>query len=226
MAKRPSENFVAIIGDIVGSKKLSRTTRAKLQLQFERLLEQLNLKYTPHLVAKLSITLGDEFQGISRNAEIIPELIWDIENGIADREFRIGLGYGALYTPISESSAKMDGPALHNARAAILNAKEKSSLGGTFEGFWELDKVLNGLAHILWFQRSHWTKQQRKVIANLRRGESQSDIAKRMKVSRQSISRHVLAAGWQPYFEAEEALRIVLRTCAYRGEKSTIEGRV
>jgi hypothetical protein len=223
-----SKAYIAIIGDIVGSRKLERSPRARLQLRFEKLLARLNRKYAGHLSSKLSITLGDEFQGILHAAEPIPALLWDIESGFAEdkhgRRFRIGLGYGVLYTPIREYSAKMDGPALHNARAAIRDAGAHSFSGEVFNGFGGLDPILNGLSHILWFQRSRWTAQQRKVIDRLRSGKSQSAVARQLKVSRQSISKHAIAAGWQSYGEAEDAWRAILRTCVDEGAALTLKG--
>src|SRR6267143_115181 len=103
------------------------------------------------------------------------------------------MGFGVLDTPIQKEAINVDGPALHMARAAIQTAHEKRCYGGVFLGFGELDTVMNGLARILWFQR-----------------RSQSEAADALKITRQAISKQVLAMGWLPYAEAEEAWRILL----------------
>jgi len=44
----------------------------------------------------------------------------------------------------------------------------------------------------------------------LRQGRSQSEAADALKITRQAISKQVLAMGWLPYAEAEEAWRVLL----------------
>lgn len=222
MAGHRNIRYIAIIGDMVGSKKLGRPARAKTQLQFEKLLISLNRKYASHLLVNFSITLGDEFQGIVCNAVIIPDLIWDIESGISE-EFRLGFGYGQIYTPIGRLASKMDGPALHSARRAIQLAADHSFLGGMFKGFGEVETALNAFAHVLWFQRSRWTAQQRKIAARLRGSDIQSQIAKKFNITRQTVSQHVAAIGWQQYSEAERAWRDLLRACVDEGEELSVK---
>src|SRR6266481_4027090 len=70
--------------------------------------------------------------------------------------------------------------------------------------------VMNGLARILWFQRRRLTKTQLRIAELLRQGRSQSEAAEALKITRQAISKQVLAMGWLPYAEAEEAWRVLL----------------
>jgi DNA-binding CsgD family transcriptional regulator len=203
---------IAVIADMVKSRDIPSSERAKLQERFTNLIEDLNKKYHRLLLSRFVITLGDEFQGLLLSASPLPDILWDLESDFSDRELRVGVGFGVLHTPAHRYAMNVDGPVLHNARAAITKAREKSALGGVFFGFGEvLDPILNGLARILWFHRSRFTAQQRKTIELLRQGLSQSEIAERLKVSRQAISKQVSSAGWSAYVEAENAWRSVMK---------------
>ena len=179
---------------------------------FRPWLRDLNRRFARALLSRFAITLGDEFQGLLASASPIPDLLWHLEERFPERELRVGIGFGVLYTPFHKYTINVDGPALHNARSAVETAKRKKLLGGVFNGFGQLDDVLNGLARILWFHRSSLTRQQRKILDSLRQGRSQAEIAAQLRVSPQNISKHVASAGWSSYSEAEKSWRIILQS--------------
>jgi hypothetical protein len=201
---------VALIGDMVKSRDVLRRERPRVQARFKRFIDDLNKTYSRFILSKFAITLGDEFQGLLLSSSPIPDLMWDIERRFADRELRVGVGFGTLDTPVQKFAINVDGPALHNARLAIQNAKQHRELGGVFVGFGVLDEVLNGIARILWFQRSQFTQPQAKVNDMLRRGLSQSEAAGKLEITRQAISKQVGSSGWHAYVEAERAWRVLL----------------
>jgi SatD family (SatD) len=202
---------LALIGDMVKSRDIQRRDRAKVQVRFKDFIDDLNKRYRRHLLSKFVITLGDEFQGLLLSADSIPELMRDIERNFEDRELRAGIGFGTLDTPIQREAINIDGPALHNARAAIQQAKLRRELGGVFAGFGDLDPVLNGFARILWFTRSKFTQQQIRVIDVLRSGASQKEISEQFGITRQAISKTLVSSGWYAYDEAEKGWGMVLR---------------
>ena len=201
---------IALIADMVRSRELTRRQRPSVQKRFKEFVDYLNRTYSRTILSRFVITLGDEFQGLLSSATAIPDLMWDMDHRFSDRNLRVGVGLGVLDTPIQKEAINVDGPALHMARAAIQTAHEKHWYGGVFLGFGELDPVMNGLARILWFHRSRLTQTQLRIAELLRRGQSQSDAAKELSISRQAISKQVVSIGWWPYAEAEEAWRVLL----------------
>ena len=201
---------IALIADMVRSRELTRRQRPSVQKRFKEFVDYLNRTYSRSILSRFVITLGDEFQGILSSATAIPDLLWDIDHRFSDRNLRVGMGFGVLDTPIQKEAINVDGPVLHRASAAIQTAHEKRCYGGVFLGFGGLDTVMNGLARILWFQRRRLTKTQLRIAELLRQGRSQSEAAEALKITRQAISKQVLAMGWLPYAEAEEAWRILL----------------
>jgi hypothetical protein len=196
---------------MVGSRAIVRSKRGVLQKRFSSLIASLNQEYREVIASKFVITLGDEFQGLLNSTSVIPDLLWRLERDLPQRQFRMGIGLGGLDTPLQEYAINVDGPALHNARAAIDHAKKAKALGGVFRGFGDLDDILEGIGRLLWFQRSRWTYSQRKIASLLRNGMSQADVAEALRIKRQVVSRQVRASGSYPYIAAEHAWRIILQ---------------
>jgi len=198
---------LALIGDMVGSRELPRSRRPKIQERFKEFIQYLNRRFAKDILSRFVITLGDEFQGLLSSAAPIPDLMWDIEHRFSDRDLRVGVGFGVLYTPIPKEAINVDGPALYNARTAIERARSKRSLGGVFVGFGEMDQVMNGMARILSFHRSRLTQQQLRIAEFMRKGLTHMEAANQLKISRQAITKQVRSMGWGAYTEAELAWR-------------------
>ena len=208
---RQGPYYLAVIADMVKSRELPSARRASVQKHFQDLVTTLNREYRDSLASKFAITLGDEFQGLLTTSTLLPDLIWQIEEKFSDRQVRLGIGVGALDTPLQEYAIHIDGPVLHTARDAIEAAKKSNLLGGVFSGMGSLGEVLNGIARLLWFQRSNWTRAQRTIANLLRKGMMQSEVAERLGISRQVVSKQVAASGWVTYAGGENAWRIILR---------------
>jgi hypothetical protein len=204
---------------MVASRSLSPSRRSRVQEQFTQLIGKLNQLYEKHLRAKFIITLGDEFQGLLRDPQVIPDLIWNLERLFIERELRLGFGYGAIYTSIKEYAINVDGPALHCARSAIEAAKRRTLRGGVFTGFGPtLDPALNGFARVLYHQRSTWPPRQREVVRRLRDGRKGTDVAQELGITKQAVSRYASLAGWEAYAEAEQGWSALLRPLAAGGK--------
>jgi len=209
-----TKRYIAVIGDMVRSRDLPRSERGLVQKQFAELISNLNKEYRKDIASKFVITLGDEFQGLLSTTALIPDLIWRLEKDFPERDLRVGIGLGPLDTPIQKFAINIDGPALHAARAATETAKKVNALGGVFNGFGRLDEILNGIARLLWFNRSRWTLSQRKIANLLRQGMPQSEAAELLKIKRQVVSKQASASGWVQYSGAEKAYRIILQQYA------------
>ncbi|MGD1023627.1 MAG: SatD family protein [Candidatus Sulfotelmatobacter sp.] len=207
---RTSQRYLAVIADMVGSRGVPRSRRGALQKRFGDLIVRLNRDYRKAIAAKFVITLGDEFQGLLKSATVIPELISRLEDFSAC-ELRVAIGLGTLDTPLQKYAINIDGPALHIARTAIEYAKKTKALGGVFRGFGDLDEILNGMARLLWFQRSQWTDSQRKIVSLLWQGMSQTEVARKLGIKKQVVSRQVLASGYSHYVAGDRAWRMILQ---------------
>ena len=207
---------VAVIADMVQSRKLKAQQRRAVQLSFATLLKNINAEFRKAVLARFIITLGDECQGILHDATVLPNLLWRFDE-FESRQLRAGIGRGLLYTPVGRDAINIDGPALHRARAAIERAKKDRLLGGVFEGFGEdHDAVFNGFARLLHHHRSSLSGQQREVVAHLRIGLNQTQTAEKMGITKQAVSLYAARAGWEAYSEGEQGFKTALGMLAPR----------
>ena len=79
--------YIAIIGDIVNSKKLD--DRNAVQINLKSLLKRINEKYTEDIASNFMITLGDEFQGLLKCGNNVMNIISEIfSDSLVNSEFR------------------------------------------------------------------------------------------------------------------------------------------
>jgi hypothetical protein len=195
---------IALIGDVVRSRRLAGRQRHQVQLGLEELTVVLNQRYRRAIAARFLVTLGDEFQGVLKQANIIPDLIWTIEATFEKAEVRIGIGFGTVNPPFKPVALGMDGSAFHAARQAIELARKRRVQGGVFVGFGEThDLVLNGFARLARHVRKELTKGQMRVVTLLRQGRVQAEVAKALRLSPQAVSKRASGAGWDALWEGE-----------------------
>ena len=216
--KKLAPRYMVVIGDLVASRRLRPTNRRAVQQHFIAALKNLNRSMQEGLLAPLTITLGDEFEGVLRPecaASLLPDLIWNLEKELAGVSVRFGIGIGGIDTDIGRDPLTMDGPAFHNARKAIEVAASEEKLGGLFLGFGDpSDMILNGMARVLHHHREQWSPQQRRLAHLLREGKRQHEAADILNISRQAVSAYARAADWAAYAEGEAAWRAALAAAA------------
>lgn len=207
----PASRTVALIGDVVASRRVADRDRFALQRRLEDALDRVNRTYRAAVLSRFLVTLGDECQGLLTTATPIPDILWDLERDLPDVQLRWGIGRGVLTTALRREALGMDGPALHRARAAITDARRQDRLGGVFSGFGsEADTTLSALGRLLHYMRSGYTVRQREVVQRLRANERSVDIASDLQLSRQAVSLRSRSAGWPVYAEGEAAWRTLL----------------
>lgn len=209
--------YVAIIGDMLGSRTHRGNERRRMQARFNQFIARLNRRYGSALASRFAVTLGDEFQGILKDGAAIPDLMWEVANVVELPQFRLGIGYGSIETAVPKYAINLDGPALHEARAAIDRAKAEAITGGVFSGFGEeIDQAANGVSRLLHFHLSRRSTAQLRVMSLLRSGHSQVEIAKLTDQTPQSVSQHKQAAGWEAFRAGEQGLCAILRLASSR----------
>ncbi len=201
--------YLAIIGDIVDSKKIVK--RAEVQRELEAALAVINSEYAQCIASDFLITLGDEFQGLLSNPEMALSIVNDLEGKIHGVAFRYGLGWGELATPLKPTSLGMDGPCFHTARESIIRAKEESRWISV-EGFGDdLDVALNGIFRLIRSVSSRWKTAQRETVRLMRETGIQKEVARLRGVSTSVVSETLKAAQFRSVSEAEESITILMR---------------
>ncbi len=182
-------NYLIIIADIVESKKIRQ--RKKFQNEFMNLINDLNIEYKDKIVSPLTITLGDEFQGMLNSAASLFLIIHKIQSFFNGITFRFALSVGGISTKINHQSAiGMDGMGFHQARTAMENNKREkrnfSYHGGQPEALL-IDSMLK------WMDQAtkKWKPEKWKTVLLSQQGKSQKEIVKQINISQSAVSQNL-----------------------------------
>lgn len=218
--------YFAIIGDIVGSRKLK--DRREAQQRLKKALNAINDHYTGDMASKFTITLGDEFQGLLKDPCNILEIVDLIRFQVYPIELRFGVGIGEMQTEIiEEKSLGSDGPAYWAAREAIQYIHNSNDYGVSKICFRIGDEdESNLLSHIMDSvnktlnlcdrMENKWTDTQfsfvRELILKYRYSEvPQKTIAADQKLTPQAINVKMKTTGIAAYIAARISIENLLK---------------
>lgn len=216
-AKKTESDFLAIIGDLAGSRRLP--DRSVIQQRLEGALVRLNGSLPAGaLASRFVITVGDEFQGMLRQPDAALTALLHLEEAEPAIRIRYGIGWGSLATPLRRDAIGMDGPCFHHARGALMASKQHDRWAAV-RGFGPVeDRVLDSMFAMLAALRTAWTEKQARTVALARAADTQKSVAEALAVSPSVVSEALKAAHWEAVREGEEGLRAALARFAAQGE--------
>jgi hypothetical protein len=160
------------MGDLVRSEDAA--SPAQLHATFNAAVDRANLDHADALASPLTITLGDEFQGLVRNlataAKIVRELRWSLLE--QDVPCRFAIGRVALATPVNPERAwNMMGPGLAETRQRLQDKRDPNAYRFSLPGDPVAQRLLDAVGLALTAIETDWTGRQRDVaIDSLRSG--------------------------------------------------------
>jgi len=206
----------SLVGDIVDSKKIIDRERAQKDL--EMILDEINLDYNDDMEKKLSVTLGDEFQGIFNRFDNILLIIHKIMFRMKSIRIRFGVGIGELKFDFGtkENPYRSDGSAWWFSREATNQIRNLNSKNNIIEysniriisGTDATDKLINVMLDLCFAIRDRWTDKQKEIIENtiIEYGFSEeykySNIAKKYRQSVSTIHDKFKTSGYIYYINA------------------------
>jgi len=197
--------YLAIIGDVVRSRDIQ--DRNEFQQRLRSSISRINLEFSAHIASHFMLTIGDEFQGLLKSPETLPQLLAVIRSEIHPIEQRVGIGIGSLDTKLEPVSIGMDGPCFHRARDAIERAKSFETLievesGRATESFQIYSLLYSNL-------RRRWTPRQRQVFDLAIIGMTGNMIAYQLRITPSAISQHLSSIGADAVLDAT----LIWRNC-------------
>lgn len=207
--------YFAIIGDIIGSKKLEN--RFSVQEELTGILDQVNKDYEKDIASNFTITIGDEFQGLLTRGNRVMEIIDKIRISMAPVDIRFGIGIGEISTRINRLSIGADGPAYWNAREAIGEIHSDNDYGKakimiSADENRNMVKVMNETLRLCDHIESRWRDTQREVVEQsiLRYGHDlkvkQIDLAELLHLTSQALNQRIQSSGYYNYLRARREI--------------------
>lgn len=198
------KTYCAIIGDMNRSRSLPR--RGAVQQRFGHAVAKINDEFADVVASQFLITLGDEFQGLLTTPAVSYQLIRRFQDLMHPVPFAFGVGVGTLSTPLKKEAALgMDGEVFYHARQALGNAKHaKRPVVYSFDA--EGMRLVNALAALMERQWLRLTPRQKQIV-QLLHGHPAKDVARKLHISPQAVSKAGASAAAKELAEAAGALR-------------------
>lgn len=216
--------YIALIGDIIESKKIQ--DRAQAQQQLLRLMKELNWQYQDYLISPFTVTTGDEFQALFSPNSYMFQIIDQLSVAFSPYEIRFGIGVGEMVTEINkEQSIGSDGPAYWLAREAINHIHDKNDYGinhiSVFLADEEVTWTVNAMLAACSFIQSKWTEVQYDVLKQLLTANiydetfSHKEMARSLGITPSAFNKRIKASGLKIYLRNKRvAMNQILKEIA------------
>lgn len=211
--------YCAIIGDIIDSKKIR--DRQAVQDHFKRTLDILNKEYDAHLASNLTVTLGDECQGLLRTPYLWYEIIQKIKNGMGPTRMLFGVGIGEMSTDFEkETSIGADGQPYWSARQMLnelkqLHKKDREMRRILYHSDTPEDLLINALLACIETIQSSRTDKQTAAVRAMDTCLRQETVAEKLGINQSAVSQRLRSALYYEVAEMEKALNQYLKARQY-----------
>ena len=216
----PQDNtghHLVLTGDLIASRKVA--DREALQATLLKTLRALNRRFRDLVEVPLSVSAGDEFQGVFRPDGEIVRLVDALERELHPVEARVGIGIGAISTRFRKRSQEMDGEAFRFAREALEATRRPSP--DTWLWFRtaaeEFDLAANAIALLATLAKRGWKALHWRRAALRDKGWSEERIAAKEGVTQVAVSLSLRSAGHAAVRQAESRLmRLISRRWGHK----------
>ena len=197
------------MGDIVGSER-SPAIKA-VHRAFNKAVDSANENHAAQIASPLTITLGDEFQGLLRALVHA----WDVAAAlriqllVADVSCRFVIGTAAIETPINTKQAwNMMGGGLSAARDKLNDKQSSSAYRFSLPGEPILESLMDGIGDALTATELDWTFTQLRYYSKSRESKrTGAELANRLGITARSLSKVLRAARTEFHKRQSEVLR-------------------
>ncbi len=208
-------DYLIVMADIIASRQLDQAVG---MTHFQQLVTSVNRECKSALLSPLTITLGDEFQGILKENSGLPKLVFELE----EQALMLGAGFklryvfyeGIIDTPINHEVAYgMMGAGLTNARAQLTAIKRTGRRFNVFLAAAEKSAVLNNA--FLLFQEivDSWRREQdHQLIFSFLATEDYKQVAERLKKDRSLMWRRRKSLRIEEYLAIKKVLEYLAAT--------------
>ncbi len=203
------------MGDIVGSESAPSST--ELHRIFNAAVDDANARFADDLVAPLTITLGDEFQGLATGLEAGFAIATHLRYTLLAQEVacRFALGVARIETPISRERAwNLMGPGLAQTRSRLDDKRRPHAYRFHLPGEPLAETLLEAVGLALTVIELDWTERQREIATSLLQAQdaTAADLARRIGVTTRNVNKIRSAARLDVYDAEWQAMQTALKT--------------
>ncbi|MHC5353062.1 SatD family protein [Myroides sp. LJL115] len=201
--------YTILMADIIDSR---RVDQALLITEFTDLVEYINEKYKMEILSPLTITLGDEFQGVIGDMVSCFKIIFSLEEFILEHSLSLKLRYvvnfGDIDTEINPQVAYgMLGKGLSDTRE-LLNSLKTSSNRFKLLSYKDIisTKIINDLFFLYESYIDSWKPKDYKMVSEFLRGQNYKEVAHSLQIDNSSAWRRYKSLNIEEYKTAKELI--------------------
>lgn len=201
-----------VMGDLVGSEAAPSVRR--LHADFNEAVRAVNRRRRKQLTSPLTITLGDEFQGLTQSLAAGLAVVRDLRTSLlADNvECRFVLGLVRLETPLNvQKSWNMMGPGLATARDKLVDKRHHNAYRFSLPDEPVLETLLDAIGLSITEAERGWTDRQFEIVgASMTRSDQNAELAARLGIAENTLYKIRRAARFDFYQTQWEALDVAI----------------
>lgn len=204
--------YAAVMGDIAGSESINDAER--LHTAFNSAIDNQNLKHVDALSSPLTITLGDEFQGLAKDLTSGITIIRDLRLLLLrqDLECRFSIGVVQLKTDLNPGRAwNMLGSGLALTREKLDQKLHNNLYRFSLPDNNTVENLLESLGLALTSIERRWTTKQLLYISDALMGNDVQGIAKLRNTSTHSVYKVRAAGEFDLYLSIWNTIHEVMR---------------
>jgi len=198
-----------LLGDVISSRRIS--DRERFQNKFEEILEKINAAYVEDIFADFKILKGiDEIGGVLSTMSNIYKIINEILEQLHPNLIRFVLIFDYIDTGMeSFDISKMDGPAFHKASDTMNTLKKSKLLFEMSVSDKMIDTAIIGQINLILFTKKNWSLKQHQIVREYKSTNNQDDVAKKLGITQQAVSKTLNKVMWKEIFQIEEKLNYI-----------------
>ena len=204
------EKFYVLLGDVISSRRIS--DRDKFQNKFEEILKKINTAYVEDIVADFKILKGiDEFGGVLSTMSNIYKIINEISEQLHPNMTRFVLIFDYIDAGMETFDiSKMDGPAFHKASDTMSTLKKSKLMFEMSVSDKIIDTAITGQINLILLTKKNWSLKQHQIVREYKSTNNQKDVAKKLGVTQQAVSKTLNKVMWKEIFLIEEKLNYII----------------
>lgn len=197
--------------------KSSDYNGAQLMPLFKNVVDQVNSTFQSEITSPLTITLGDEFQGVVNTLKGGTEIIFAMDELLLNQPFkmRFVLNYGEIQTDINkENSYGMLGDGLTQARQN-LEAMKETDHRILVKGYGNTsDTLLHQGFQLYNYFYMQWTEKERLIVKEFLSGKEYKEVAKIFDKDISSMWRKEKSLNIEEFKTAREMIKLIIDNAA------------
>lgn len=201
-----------LMGDLVGSEEAASPRR--LQAIFNDAVAEANTRHKAAIASPLVITLGDEFQGLTRSLQAGFAVLRDLRFTLLEQgvSCRFVLGEAHLESALNPKRAwNMMGRGLSAARDKLNDKRSPNCYRFSFPDDPLVESLMDAIGLSLTDIEAHWTDTQRQYMQRLwRGGATQAEMARELGIALRTLQKVWTSARRELYAAQADTVRDAL----------------